>query len=267
MHRRLVEAGKSPVGKNMESIDRHLSEILQNQRAWEKKRTLRRIYRRFHERIASSLPPAVEGQIIEIGSGVADITQTIPGCIRTDLFPNPWIDQVENAYALSFEDRSGSAIILFDVFHHLRYPGTALREFWRVLAPGGRVIIFDPGISLLGRLGYGSFHPEPLGFHDPITWSAPTEWSPDDLDYYAAQANAHRIFVQHEVDLGAEAWRRVAVRRYADLSYVASGGYSRTQLYPDFLLPVLFGIDAAASLLPGIFATRQLVVLEKQDQD
>ena len=248
----------------MEKIDRHQTEILQNQRSWDRKRILRRIYQRFHERIAAVLPSAMEGQIIELGSGVADITQTIPGCIRTDLFPNPWIAQVENAYQLSFQDGSGSAIILFDVFHHLRYPGTALQEFWRVLGPGGRVIIFDPGMSLLGRVVYGSLHPEPLGFQDPITWSAPGAWSAEDIDYYAAQANAHRIFVHKEIDLSAEGWKLVAVRRYADLSYVASGGYSKAQLYPDFLLPVMFGIDTAASLFPGIFTTRLLVVLEKQ---
>ncbi len=247
----------------MESIDRHQQEILQNQKSWDQKPTLRRIYRRFHQRIAEHLPADLDGPIIEIGSGVADITQTIPGCIRTDLFPNPWIDQVENAYCLSFADRSAAAIILFDVFHHLRYPGTALCEFWRVLQPDGRVIIFDPGISLLGRLVYGPLHPEPLGFREPITWLAPDGWNPAAIDYYAAQANAHRIFVREEIDFRADGWQTLAVRRRADLSYAASGGYTRPQLFPEFLLPAMFGIDAAASLFPGLFATRQLVALKK----
>ena len=251
----------------MESIDRHQNEILENQRSWERKRTLRRIYQRFHQRIAEYLPPGADGMIIELGSGVADITQTIPGCIRTDLFPNPWIDQVENAYALSFKDRSVSAIILFDVFHHLRFPGAALKDFWRVLEPGGRLIIFEPGMSLLGRLIYGPFHPEPIGFQDSITWSAPESWNPEEIDYYAAQGNAHRIFVKDQIDLGAEGWNLIAVKRYADISYAVSGGYSKPQLFPDPLLPVMFGIDAAAGLLPGVFATRMLAVLEKGFED
>ena len=51
-----------------------------------------------------------------------------------DLFSNPWLDRRENCYAMNFADGSVSHLILFDVWHHLRYPGTALREFHRVLA-------------------------------------------------------------------------------------------------------------------------------------
>ena len=53
-------------------------------------------------------------------------------CVRTDLFANPWIDQVENAYRLTFGDGEVSHLILFDVFHHLQHPRTALRECRRV---------------------------------------------------------------------------------------------------------------------------------------
>ncbi len=92
---------------------------------------------------------------MEIGSGIGNIKHTIPHCLRTDLFPTKDIDQVENVYQLSFSDNSVSDLILFDVFHHLRYPGSALKEFQRVLLPNGRVIIFDPFVhSMLGFIVY-----------------------------------------------------------------------------------------------------------------
>jgi SAM-dependent methyltransferase len=249
----------------MSSIDRHQEEILYNQQKWEEKPTLRKIYREFHGRIAEYLPGHTDGLIVELGSGVADITATIPDCLRTDLFPNPWIDQIENAYDLSFSDQTVAVVILFDVFHHLRYPGRAMQEFRRVLKPGGRVIIFDPGFSLLGRLVYGPFHPEPLGFDEPLIWMAPEAWSSSEIDYYASQGNAHRIFVKGELGDGPlTGWKKIAVNRYADLAYVASGGYSKPQLYPDFLFPLIRSLERGLGIFPGLFTTRMLVVLEKE---
>jgi hypothetical protein len=154
-------------------------------------------------------------------------------------------------------------LILFDVFHHLRYPGRALDEFQRVLQRGGRVIIFDPDLSALGRIVYGPLHPEPLGTGAAITWQPPVKWSPDDIDYYAAQGNAHRIFVGGEMDLSPLGWTVESVARFADLSYVLSGGYSRPQLYPDSLYWMVKGLDRMGNLVPALFATRLLVSLQK----
>jgi len=251
----------------MESIQRHQQEILRNQDYLKKKPILGRIYQDFHQQISRHIPNERQGLVIEIGSGVADITRVIPDCLRTDLFQNPWIDQVENVYALTFPDRSARAVILFDVFHHLRFPGSALDEVLRILIPGGRLIIFDPAYSILGRLVYGMIHPEPLGLRQEITWQAPEGWNAEMSDYYAAQGNAQRIFYRGEGKLDPVNWQLRLVKRFASISYIASGGYSGPQLYPDFLYPLLHLLDRTCSLLPGIFATRLLVVLEKKHPD
>jgi len=118
-------------------ISSHQDQILENEELWKGKPLLRELYRGFHELIAQNLSRRPGGAIVELGSGIGSIKQVIPECLCTDLFPNPWIDRVENAYALSFADGTVSDLILFDVFHHLRYPGAALQEFRRVLMPGG----------------------------------------------------------------------------------------------------------------------------------
>ena len=245
-------------------IEQHNEEIKKNLQYWENKPLLQQIYKNFHLFIAEYLVNLPHGQVVELGSGIGNIKDVIPHCIRTDLFPNPWIDREENAFRLSFNEEEVSDLILFDVFHHLRYPGTALEEFHRVLMPHGRIIIFAPCLSLLGFILYGFFHHEPLGTKEQIQWFAPTGWDPNDIDYYAAQANASRIFFKKEWEQNYSQWDIIARRRLSAISYVASGGYSKPQLYPDFAFPVMRVLDKICDCLPFLLATRLLVVLEKK---
>ena len=251
----------------MDNISRHNDEIWQNIQNWQKKPVLRRIYKAFYELIAKHLSVGVNGHLVEIGSGIGTIKEIIPSCIRTDLFPNPWIDRIENAYKLSFSDTSVSNIIMFDVFHHLRYPGTAIKESHRVLKSSGRLIIFEPCLSLLGLFIFGMLHPEPLGLIQEIQWFAPLDWLPDNTTYYASQGNASRIFLGNRYRRFFTDWQLVEVKRLSAISYIATGGYSRPQLYPSAVLFIMKAIDYLCDLLPWLFATKLLVVLEKKTID
>lgn len=242
---------------------RHAEEAEQNLALWQRKPLLRQIYRGFHELIAAELAPSGGHINAELGSGIGNIREVIADCLRTDIFPRPWLDGVENAYAMSFGDGSVANLVLFDVFHHLQFPGTALDECHRVLKPGGRVILFEPCVSLLGRLVYGPMHPEPLGLDQPIRWRADRDFDPGTAPYYAAQGNAWRLFIRGRPRIDLHGWRIVRTRRLAALSYVGSGGYSGPQLYPAALLPLMRGLDRIGDLAPALFATRLLVVLEK----
>jgi SAM-dependent methyltransferase len=179
------------------------------------------------------------------------------------VFPNPWLDRVENAYDLTFADGSVSHMILFDVWHHLQYPGTALREFYRVLTEHGKVIIFDPAMGVLGRFVFGHFHHEPLGLNDEIQWEASESFSRHSPDYYAAQGNASRIFGSSAFRERLRSWRVAEVTYFPALAYLGSGGFRGPQLYPMAALPLLNGVDSFLSRFPSL-ASRMLVVLEKQ---
>lgn len=244
-------------------IAQHQTEILENERHWRRKPILRTIYQGFHAEIARHLSTLESPLVVELGSGIGNIKEVIPHALRTDLFPNPWLDQIENAYALSFGDETVSDLILFDVFHHLQYPGTALREFWRALRPGGRVLVFDPFISLLGLVVYGLLHKEPIHWRQEIEWYAPAGWNPAQADYYAAQGNATRVFFSRITPTLFKDWTLVTRKRYAAFSYVASGGYSGPQLYPDSFYPKMRALDGWLDNIPAAFATRILAVLEK----
>jgi len=243
--------------------EQHQREINENLAYWQAKPILHAIYRAFYGEIARHVRRDLSGAVVELGSGLSNLKTVLPDCVCTDIFPHPWLDQVENAYTLSFGANTVSNLILFDVFHHLAYPGTALQEFQRVLTPQGRVLVFEPAVSLLGLLVYGLLHHEPLGLFQPITWFAPPQFAPATAAYYAAQGNASRIFGSARYRALLADWKIVAFQRFAAISYVASGGYRKPQLYPDAFLPVMQQIDRLAAWFPSLCATRLLVVLEK----
>lgn len=230
---------------------------------WRRKPFLRRVYRNFHQAIAKEMARQVPGKTLELGSGVGAIKEVIPDCITSDIFSNPWLDRVENAYHLSFANESLANVILFDVWHHLEFPGVALREFERVLAPHGRLILFEPAMGILGRIIYGCFHHEPLGLNQSIAWE-PHEPSHLVERYYAAQGNAWRMFRSGEFKDRMAGWKILSVRYLSGLTYIGTGGFRGPQLYPGFLLHAVAWCDLGLSLIPSLFATRMLVVLEKR---
>jgi SAM-dependent methyltransferase len=243
--------------------NQHLIEIRKNQEAWQTKTVLHQAYAVLYRLICAQLSP-VEGSTVELGSGIGALKEFLPNCVTTDIFPNPWLDRVENAYGLSFPNTSLSNVILFDVFHHLQWPGSAFEEFARVVRPHGRVIMMEPGFGLLGKFVYSHFHHEPLGFGQPISWDRSAADGGSAGAYYAAQANAWRLFRLGEGAGRLPEWKTVLVKPLAALSYVASGGFSRRSLYPSFLFPFVRGLDLIADFLPSLFATRLLVVLERR---
>ena len=63
---------------------------------------------------------------------------------------------------------------------------------------GRRIIIFDPAVSLLGCIVFGLFHHEPLALKQPIHWSMPKGVDIENMTYYVAQGNVHRVFQRKE---------------------------------------------------------------------
>lgn len=243
------------------NTDEHHRQILENQRHWESKRVLHGVYREFHRLLAKNLA-TVPGETLELGSGIGNIRETIPNCVRTDLFKNPWIDRCEDAYRLSMPDKSVANLILFDVFHHLEFPIAALHECHRVLVPGGRLLVFDHAMSVSGFLVSKFAHHERGGFAKPYSIANSPPTAVKNLAYYADHANAHRILVCRFDDLLGEDWRRIRVIRIPALKWLLSGGYRGPSILPILPSKAVDAADRIASLFPKFSALRLLAVLE-----
>lgn len=248
----------------MAEFNRHNNEIQKNVEFWEHKPILHTIYDEFYSLIANNLNQSIDGKIVEIGSGIGNLKKYVPGCICTDVFNNPWIDQVENAYKLSFKDNEVSNIILFDVWHHLEFPVSALNEFKRVLKKHGHIIIFEPYISFLGWIVYGIFHPEDVAWFKKINTNDNITPKLNDLSYYAAQGNASRFFLQKKYHRHLSGFSIKNTEKIPAIAYVLSGGYSKKQMFPDRHYLKIKKIESWIKNMPSLFATRISIVLEKQ---
>jgi len=130
-----------------------------NGAAYRRKPVLRRLYADIYRQITAELAP---GPTVEIGGGSGIFKEFAPAVIATDIMPAPWLDLVADAQTLPFASGSIGNLVAFDVLHHIEFPVRFFREAERVLAPGGRIILVEPGITPISGVFLRLFHEEPV---------------------------------------------------------------------------------------------------------
>lgn len=233
-----------------------------NKKNWIKKKVIREIYKIYYLKIKKNI---VNGKSLEVGSGFGKIKKYIDNCITTDQFSGNNIDKVENVYALTFNDNTFDNIIMIDVFHHLKYPGSALNELTRVLKTKGRIIMIEPAMGIIPRLVYALFHHEPNGFNLEIQLYRKSDSILDSDEYFAAQSLPWRFFVLKQFKM-LEKLNLKNVYMWSDFSFLLSGGLSYPSLYPLYLLKFIKKIDQLLSFIgKNIFSARMMIILEKKN--
>ena len=133
---------------------------IEHREVWERKETIRLLYRDFHRRLLESCP---EGPVLDIGGGTAHIKDSRPDILSIDILRFPGIDVVADAHRLPFPGGYFSGVVMLDVLHHLERPIEFLSEASRVLRPGGRLAMIEPAMTPIARRFYQNFHQEPVG--------------------------------------------------------------------------------------------------------
>lgn len=242
------------------ALTQHQIEIERNLRAWQRKPLLREIYAGFYDRVVHLVDRSIPGAIVEIGSGIGNLKARIPDALATDLFPNPWLDVICDGYEMPFADGAISHLILFDVFHHLRAPRAFLREASRILTKRGRVILFEPFVSVSSYPVYRWLHHESLHQGDTISMA---DVLPRPRDYYTSQGNATRLFFNARSEDQFQGWRVFHRESFASFAYMLSGGFSQPAAYPFGMLSACQRVDRWLSRWPRLFGARCLVGLER----
>jgi len=178
----------------------------------------------------------LSGYSLNIGAG--GTLAKVPRCIEMEYSVYRNTDVVGDAHELPFKDNVFEAVVAFNVFEHLREPTKAAHEIFRVLKPGGKVMIHTAFLQPL--------HEEPVHFYNAtkygvLEWFSDFEvkdcqvswnfnpaftlgWLSHDLLYYVSQV------------LGEEAHQKLSEMTLKDLSQLWSNPEARSGFLWDSLM-------------------------------
>lgn len=239
-------------------------QILEDHRElWKKKPVLRTIYADFYRRI---LGACRTGKSLEIGGGFGNLKEYATDVVSTDIVPVPGLDAAADAQALPFRDNSFDNIVAVDVLHHLERPQRFFSEADRVLRPGGRIILVEPGVTPVSWIFYKLMHPEPLIVRANPFPEGPLD--PQRKPFDANQAIPELVFGRYLRDFESRfpSLKLVRRERFSWLVYPLSGGFRPWSLIPKSCLKAMDATELKLTpLVAWLTAFRLFLVVEKKD--
>ena len=230
---------------------------------WAAKPVLRAVYGDYYRRMGEEL--AAGRPVVEIGAGSGNLKEAMPAIMSSDIVHAPWLDLVMDAQTLPFADASVANLVGVDILHHVEYPRRFLAEAERVLKPGGRVVLVEPGITPLSHVVYKLGHPEPVDMKvDPLA-----DGRPDHAKHPMAsnQATPTLLAGRYRGRL-EQAFPGLRVARHDFLSlaaYPLSGGFRPWSLMPAGLVDPVLRLEGRLEPAVGhLMGFRLLLVIERR---
>ena len=237
-------------------------EILDEQaRAWSRKPALRKIYSRY---VGLAFQSCLPGSTLELGAGSGVLKKCGYNVLSTDIETTSGIDVVSDAQSLPFRNESFDNIIGVDLFHHIGRPVRLLREARRVLKPGGRLVLLEPGITWMSFWFYSYFHPEPVDLDADPLLDGQLDSTRHPFD--ANQGIATVLITQKKKKL-EEVVPGISIidhRWIGSLAYPLSGGFQRWSLVPSALVRPILALESLLDFTLGRWCGfRLLITLER----
>jgi len=206
-----------------------------------------------------SVPLNQNGKILEIGSGGGYLKDIRPDVITSDVVPGI-ADLLLDARSLPFPDNSLRAIIIINAFHHIPDVEQFLKEARRCLISRGVLSIIDPAATMLARIFFTYFHPEPYR-PDAKLWAF-------DSDHHMQSSNQALTWIVFRRD--KEKFKTLFPNLNIEcceylpwLSYMATGGVTRRNLVPRFAVPLMRALDVISQPINGLFALEWHIRIRK----
>ena len=237
--------------------------LVVHRQIWDEKPALQKIYADYYRRIAAH---CAKGPTLEIGAGAGHIREYLDQVYMADILPAEWLDMAADAQQLPFGDASLDNIVMLDVLHHIEQPAVLFNEVARVLRPGGRIVMLDPGITIGSWPVYKFLHAEPVNMSvDPLR-EGESQSSGDPFDSNQAVptllfSNADRC-KRFELKFPA---LKVAVRQFFGFAtYPLTGGFQNWCFVPSGAVSPLLSVERCLEpVLARLLGFRLLVALER----
>jgi SAM-dependent methyltransferase len=202
--------------------------------------------------------------VLEIGSGAGFIKDLYPYVITSDVvMRGGGVDMLVNAENMSsFSANSLDAVFAMNVFHHIPDVNNFFTEVSRVVRPGGGVVMLEPYYGPVAGLLYRHIHPEP--FDDKaLNWKLPRENSgpmtgSNQAVSYLVFRRDYKKFKYLYPDLSL-----VYQEPCLFLRYMATGGCWLNRLLPEFVFPVLKGVEVLLKPFMRFLALAHIIVVKK----
>lgn len=224
--------------------------------AWQARPELRAVYREWFGRLLEAV--GVRRPVVEIGSGPGFFKEAAPALVATDVVSGLAVDVRCDAGALPFRSASVGAIVMVDTLHHLPRPLDFLAEAARALAPGGRIAMIEPWITLPSWMLYRFVHHEQcrLGVDVAHPFESDTKAALD------GNAAIPYLVLARLRETGLPL-HLVRAEPFVGLPYLATFGFRISRPLPALFQRLARAGETALGPLTRWLATRIFVVLEK----
>ena len=205
---------------------------------------------------------------VELGSGISASKNFIKAkkFLTTDFSDAFWLD-VKNIDALAtpFKNDSQDFVVASNMIHHLAKPFDFFNEAWRILKPGGVLLIQEVHTSLFMRLILRIMRHE--GYDERTNVFDKSTICNDPNDLWSANCSIPKLLFNEHFAKNYSGWKIVHDRKVEFLLFLNSGGVTAKTFYfplPSILLKISRYTDyLLIKVAPDIFALQRQIVIQK----